>query len=442
MCFQIDDCARVIADGRIGRAVSFDMFRPIGGWFTEGGELEYFPEEALERIQPRILPPEVARALVRLQTLPSLLVPQKIARINVRTKGYPLTLPDLLAGYERIDSGSIPTEEIDDWRWMLLRLLRLKRERPEVYDEVREDYALAYALEGIWSLPHKPEDWHGFPRGFLDDLRMLVEEWKKPRDERQLPPGWKKKLVRQFSEDEIGHQTARIQRLFYEALEALCAEEDPDALRKKGRFLYRGTRRYPHNRLLCRDLFLHHYALTGDAETANTLGKIYDDGRAEGGVPDHAQAFFYFSIGYAAGFYESACKLGDLFVQGLGIVPNQRIALRLYEEVYDNTRHAFCLGEHTQFADAALRMGNCYSQGIGVAVDHARAYGYDLEANLALAQRAPEDDVGDAMLAADLHRALQQEKQAYDKPCVQPDALPFHTWLLRIKKPFQQMLLR
>ena len=155
-----------------------------------------------------------------------------------------------------------------------------------------------------------------------------------------------------------------------------------------------------------------------------------------------AQAFFYFSIGYAAGFYESACKLGDLFVQGLGIVPNQRIALRLYEEVYDNTRHAFCLGEHTQFADAALRMGNCYSQGIGVAVDHARAYGYDLEANLALAQRAPEDDVGDAMLAADLHRALPQEKQAYDKPCVQPEALPFHTWLLRIKKPFQQMSLR
>ena len=181
-----------------------------------------------------------------------------------------------------------------------------------------------------------------------------------------------------------------------------------------------------------RDLFLRHYALTGDAETANTLGNLYDDGRAEGGVPDHAQAFFYFSIGYAAGFYESAYKLGDLFAQGLGVVPNRRIALRLYEEVYDNTRHAFCMGEHTQLADAALRMGNCYSQGIGVPVDHARAYGYDLEANLALAKRAPEDDVGDALLATNLHRALQREKQACDKPRVQPEAL---TWpLARYKK--------
>lgn len=422
MEFKTGDYARVIADGRIGRVEVYEDDDELEVWFIAptGTEDEYdcFHEEDLERIEPWTLTTEDLRALARLDRLPSSLTPEGVFRDNLRAESDRVEIADLLRGYERIEAGDIPREEMADWRRMLIHATGIECDDTPFLDEVNESNVLYYALDELFRIPTYPDPEYHLPEGFLNDLRFLINELDKPLDERALPMSWKREIARYFDEDSIDRQTDRIQKVFYEGLEDLCAKDDPMSLRKKGYCLYQGTKLYPQNWPVCRDLFLKHYELTGDAVTANTLGYIFYYGRANNGVPEYDRAFRFFSIGHARGLYESTYKLADMFTHGYGVVKNPEIAFRLYKSVYEDSLPRFCRGEHTKFADAALRMGNCYSKGIGTSVNHEYAYSLYLQADLALKARVEKGYIGDSVVASNLKKALEQEKQAYDAPRV------------------------
>lgn len=314
-------------------------------------------EEKMDQIEPWELTAVEARALVRLDVMPSSLLPSGEIPDNLCVEEYRIKVVDLLQGYERIHAGNVPVREMIDWSRMLICIAGPDGEESLLPYQVNEKTVLQYAFEKLWEIAGSADEGYELPEGFLDDLRMLVAELDKPEPVRKVPMSWKRRMAR-------------------------------------------------------------HYELTGNAVTANMLGYIHHYVRDNHGMPEYEPPFRFFSIGHAERLYEAAYKLADRYAYGYGTVKNPRRALRLYEMAYRVSYSRFCRGEHTKFADVALRMGNCYSQGIGVPVDHKKAYGYYLQADLALRMRSEENYVGDSVVASNIRKALVKEIEAYDEPRV------------------------
>lgn len=138
-------------------------------------------------------------------------------------------------------------------------------------------------------------------------------------------------------------------------------------------------------------------------------------GRCNGGEGEYEQAFKYFSIGHAFGYFESTYKLADMFTHGYGVVKDGHTAYRLYSAVYSENKQRFLAGERTgKFADTALRMGNCYMEGIGVEKDLQEAHTCYLEADLAIRIRVKEaNHYGDTSVYSEIQQALQNTRQEY-----------------------------
>ncbi len=145
---------------------------------------------------------------------------------------------------------------------------------------------------------------------------------------------------------------------------------------------------------------------------ANTLGYIYYYGRCTDGVPDYANAFKYFSLGAAAGVFESMYKLSDMYKHGYYVEKNSMATEVLVRMVYDKTiLHIQNEEFESKFADAALRMGNLCRDGI--IKDEDEYYYYTL-ADYAIKKRLEFHHYGDEKVAAGIKKELDRIRQ--DRP--------------------------
>lgn len=221
-------------------------------------------------------------------------------------------------------------------------------------------------------------------------------------------------IFAEFNEDSFDKVNEETKQLYKTVLEKLCDKDDPKAIQKRGYCYYTGNSVYPNDWYKARDSFIKYYEMTGDASAANTLGYIYYYGRCNEGVPEYEEAFKYFSIGHAFGYYESTYKIADMFKNGYGVVKSGETANRLYWKVYNETFEDFVNGKFDgKFADAALRIGNCYRDGIGCDSNKFWAYYYYLQADYAIRKRIEYNHYGDTVVYNGIQKALTAAKEAF-----------------------------
>lgn len=222
-------------------------------------------------------------------------------------------------------------------------------------------------------------------------------------------------LVDKYNHTNIDNQSEAVQMLFKNCLEELCRRLVPEAIEKRGYCYYCGTKVYPNDWFKARDSFLEYYERTAAPSAANTLGYIYYYGRCNNGTPEYDKAFYYFSIGHAAGIIESTYKLGDMFKHGNGVKENQKLAFSLYQRTYNHCLLDFCYGNDAgNFADIALRMGECYFLGIMKPKDATAAYEYYLQANLAIQKRMEAVNYyGDDVVSSSIKRGFLKAQRRY-----------------------------
>ena len=124
-----------------------------------------------------------------------------------------------------------------------------------------------------------------------------------------------------------------------------------------------------------------------DGDYPNTLGYLCYYGRHTG-ERDYVEARRWFEKGHALNMIESAYKLADMLMDGLGGPEDRYTALKLYIDMY-----LYCRGEFeggmrdSKFADTALRMGRVFHEGKTITRHDREALGYLLEAKYAIEWR-------------------------------------------------------
>lgn len=222
-------------------------------------------------------------------------------------------------------------------------------------------------------------------------------------------------LLRNF-EREGGESGASEEKLkeIRPVIDELCEKDVEEALRLKGYACYGGSRLYPCDWEMARQIFEKLCSISDDPCYANTLGYIYYYGRTTKGVPDYEKALRCFYFGALQGHPESIYKLGDMYFNGYGVKKRPELARTLYQRIYDQTKKQFPEWPDVNFADAALRMARIYDTCYHL---QEISYQYYLEADYAARKRAAASDFfGNQEVAktAAMARAEAREKLAKD----------------------------
>lgn len=245
--------------------------------------------------------------------------------------------------------------------------------------------------------------------GFLNSCDQLTEA----EVERQLMKCFrsdedKEQFIFRLGNDDIINSATPLElRLYRRFTDELCEKDNPIALKCKGYSCYGGDRAYDCDWETSRQCIEKLLKMTGDPMYANTLGYIYYYGRCNNGVPQYEEAFKYFSIGAAGGFYESRYKIADMFLNGYGVTKSERTAMLIMNELYDENKKYMLDGAfECKFADIALRMGDLAQAGLYGYPNEEIAYFYYLQADLAIRSRAKYNLYGDGAVAEKISKAL------------------------------------
>ncbi len=336
--------------------------------------------------------------------------------IQSDSKVYMFNIDDFYAGFKKMSGKSL--EEIAGWLTLIAQFSEFIGEFLYAKDEIYslEDsfagFVFDSVMELLWMITENKEDEEA--KKFMDVIKSIIKEYIES-DGKTVPGEVIYELVRRLDCDNIDEQDEVVQVIFKEGVDKLCAAKDPMAIQKRGYCYYTGTGVYPNDWVKARNSFLEYFEITADPTAANTLGYIYYYGRCNNGVSQYDEAFKYFSIGNAAGIYESTYKLADMFRHGNGVAKSEKIAFHMYEEVYTQTLCEFQAEIfECKFADAALRMGNCFKEGIGCEVDYALAYQFYLEADYAIRRRVEATNYyGDNVVYESIQKALEETRELY-----------------------------
>ena len=146
----------------------------------------------------------------------------------------------------------------------------------------------------------------------------------------------------------------------------------------------------------------------------NTLGYLCYYGRHTGGERKYAEARAWFEQGARLRNIESAYKLADMLMDGLGGPVDKDRALKMYLHMYLYCRDEFEAGvKNSKFADTALRMGRMFHEGKYPDKDDMEALGYLLEAKYAIEWRKQYDHYGDDTVEKNILRLIDE--------CEKPD---------------------
>ena len=393
-------------------------------WDFAYNEERKLPLERLEYVPPVVLTQEQLRRLCRYEIgwsdlcggdLPLFL------RIETESgKPYTLTVDDVFAAMRRIRR-NVPEHEslADEWYEPLRRLIFEEdcvdfEETPAAAETVRflpvrADYLRdLFADEGIIEeLLSEELDIPDAAKNIEKYLSDVLENERRPAAERDYSDEEKEHYLECMQSGETLRFASEPElQLYRKFAEELCEKENVTALRCKGYGCYGGDAAYDcdwNTSLECMQKLLE---LTGEAGYANTLGYIYYYGRCWNGEPQYEQAFRYFSIGAAGGWFESRYKLADMFVHGYAVPKNPEIACEIVAELYSENLKRFLKGDPCKFADVALRMGSYEESGYRGTSNARLAYIYYLQAAFAIRQRAKLHWYGDAKVAEGISKAL------------------------------------
>ncbi|MGI5989438.1 MAG: hypothetical protein ACOX78_04150 [Lachnospiraceae bacterium] len=247
----------------------------------------------------------------------------------------------------------------------------------------------------------------------LGEVRYFREGKDKPVQMRKYTDRSKLAFVRQGSDNEIYRKFPEsLKTLCRRMADELCDKGVAEVLEIRGYCSYEGGGLYPADWVVSRDSLKAAFEKEPKPYLANSLGYIAYYGRCNRGVPQYDEAFRWFSIGAAGGNQESRYKLGDMFLNGYGVPKMAGTAVRLYKEVYDETKQELCSGETDgKFADAALRLaGVAKMAGPGFV---PLWYRYALEADYAIRLRLPSDQYGDSSVFAHIQDELAESARTF-----------------------------
>ncbi|MDO4378190.1 MAG: hypothetical protein Q4C64_03440 [Erysipelotrichia bacterium] len=187
-------------------------------------------------------------------------------------------------------------------------------------------------------------------------------------------------------QDILAEITPQQQELYKQFALDLVQKENKIGLETCAYAYYGGNAVFECDWLKARDLLEKLYHKYGLAAYANSLGYIYYYGRANNGIAQDDLAFRYFSIGAAAGIYESVYHQADMFYYGRGVTENKVQAISTYFNLYEENKKIFsdeffdC-----KFADIALRLGTVFMSKNDP--NYEIAYFYLLQAEFAIKKR-------------------------------------------------------
>ena len=288
----------------------------------------------------------------------------------------------------------------------LVRGLPLTEE--DVFSEVWGDLGM------IWT--YEKEDTHLAELSNLKEsifsIEIFLANRDKPVSEREFTDDKKESFIRYCNNAAREKTASELElELCRKFTDELCEKDCGTALHLKGYACYGGNRLYECDWTASRDCIIRLYEKTDDPVYANTLGYIYYYGRCTGGNPEYEKALEMFSVAAANGLHEGIYKLADMFRHGYACKKSPRTARALYGMAYDDCYEKFFRNPGGNFADAALRMGNVYLNGIGEDVSPQTAYGYYLQADFAVKQRARNSDFfGDTTVAINIQKAFEETR--------------------------------
>ena len=238
-------------------------------------------------------------------------------------------------------------------------------------------------------------------------LENYLEDEDKPIEERRYDDSEKTHFISSMdNDDKLKKATEKELEIYRKFVGELCEKDNITALRCLGYGCYGGNTAYECDWETSRNCMLKLYDLTGKPVYANTLGYIYYYGRCWNGEPHYEEAFKYFSIGAAGGYYESRYKLADMYIKGLYVKQNKDIAETILFELYNKNIKLIEKGIFDcKFADIALRLGGYYND---LYDNKTGAYRYYLQADFAIKRRLPYENYGDISVAENIRKALNQ----------------------------------
>ncbi|MDD7281926.1 tetratricopeptide repeat protein [Floccifex sp.] len=198
-------------------------------------------------------------------------------------------------------------------------------------------------------------------------------------------------------------------KLYKQFVDEYCEQNDKDMLELKAYACYgNGNGIYEQDWQESMSCLLKLMDMECDPYIANTLGYMYYYGRCNNGIPEYDKAFYYFSIGSAGYVYESRYKLADMFLNGYGVKQNRRLALHMYNELYNETIKNILTEEYdSRFADVAFRLGSYMEKDQDY--DYRLALDFYLQARFALRKRMEEvDQYGDYSIATSLDHSIDR----------------------------------
>ncbi len=194
----------------------------------------------------------------------------------------------------------------------------------------------------------------------------------------------------------------------------LVSKENQTGMEAYASGCYGGNEVFECNWFEARDTYEKLYAKYGYATYANSLGYIYYYGRTNNGIAQDDLAFKYFSVGAAAGLYQSSYKQADMFYYGRGVVENKRIAIDIYFKLYWDCKKLFEKGFYDcEFADIALRLGTTFMSKTNPSYEVA--YYYLLQAQFAINLRKEKVNLyGDDVVEKKITEAMENCRKQID----------------------------
>ena len=369
-------------------------------------ELTYLP--------PVVLDGEKYRSLLRLDIPAASLFDGNITENFVNADGYRLVVEDLLYAIEKLRSEAPSPRDMELWLDLVYDAIMARRESETdgVYTE--SDALFEVYRQIAWADREDADFDSAYELG-----KSFIEDRDKAPLKRRYPLFVKENFLAKLDSDEALASATDDEVALYRAFVLeLCEAENTLGLRAVGYGCYGGNRAFECDWERSRDciarLFELETSMPERAFLANTLGYIYYYGRTNGGVPDYASAYKYFSFAAFNGVYEAKYKVADMYKNGLGVVKCRETSRGIIEELYSENIKYIASGElNSKFADVALRMGSMFKDDENEElVNYDTALYYLMQADYAIRMRMSVCDYyGDAKVCQAISKALEDVKK-------------------------------
>lgn len=374
------------------------------------------PKDKADYIEPIFLNDETVRRFARYEICFKELAGDVFPPHRLRSKGpYSLTIDDLLCVLRK--ASSLPCSQLnEEWLFPICNIMDRSyfcgSSDLSIAGESgcrflpTENYVIYCAMNSLLKCLYNDNNDYS---EIIEKLVFWKELFSLPFEQREYPDKAKTAYISAFDDQYMLDNASEAElALFIRFVEDLCEKNEKTALYIKAYGCYGGNRAFPCDWITSRDTFLKLSEIDDNPYLANSLGYIYYYGRCTDGEPEYEKAFRYFSIGAAAGIYESQYKLSDMFRHGYGVPKNGNIASdiiwRMYNEKIKDIYNSIL---NSKFADVALRLGNLKKEGIGSKKNANAAYYYYLQADFAIRMRMLEDDqYGDSKVAEGIRSSI------------------------------------